>query len=636
MRMRNVITYVYDGSWISLSKAILIIVVLLAFLSITQVSLAAGGDPILQWNYTYGGPGEDRGMSVQQTSDGGYIVAGYTNSNGNGYQAYLVKTNPSGIEQWHKTYGGVNFDNGMSVQQTSDGGYIVAGYTNSNGNGYQVYLVKTNPSGIEQWHKTYGGSGNDYGRSVQQTSDGGYIITGQTTSFGNDYQVYLVKTDPAGVKQWEKTYGGDGFDSGASVQQTSDGGYIITGQTTSFGNGYQVYLVKTDKDGIEEWNTTYGESGEDGGTSVRQTSDGGYIVAGYKYTSDKDYQVYLVKVGGGGNSDNDNIPPVTSLSMSGTQGESGWYISNVTVTLSAADSGSGVSRIEYSLDNAVWNTYPTPFTISSEGNTTIYYRSIDNAGNIELAKTQVIKIDKTPPVLGIINAPADPKQAGSEISFNNTIKDNVSGLANVTWDWGDGITFVASMDSDQVTGTHVYAAPGIYTVTLSATDKAGNQASIKFDNMIIYDPNGGFITGGGWVNLPAGAYLADSTLKGKANFGFVSKYDKGKAVPTGNTEFQFKIGDLNFKSTAYEWLVISGAKAQYKGSGTINGAGDYGFIVTAIDGEKKSPVQPDTFMIKIWDKATNALIFDSLLNASDDADPTTTLGGGSIVIHKEV
>ena len=154
----------------------------------------------------------------------------------------------------------------------------------------------------------------------------------------------------------------------------------------------------------------------------------------------------------------------------------------------------------------------------------------------------------------------------------------------------------------------------------TVTDDDLGAGTATFAYVVVYDPNGGFVTGGCWITSPAGAYRPDPSLAGKATFGFVSKYQKGATVPTGNTEFQFKAGDLNFKSTAYEWLVIAGSKAQYKGTGTINGAGSYGFILTAND------ATTDTFRIKIWDAATGNVVYD---NNGD-----TALGGGSIVVHK--
>jgi hypothetical protein len=182
------------------------------------------------------------------------VLAGWTNfwSGGNNYDAFLIKTNASGNVQWAKTYGGTNNDSAYSVQQTSDGGYILAGVTYSFGTGGgDAFLIKTNASGNVQWAKTYGGAGIDKFIRVLQTSDGGYIAVGYTSSFGaGGYDVFLVKTDTNGNIIWAKTYGGWNNDIASSVQRTSDGGYIVAGTTWSFGAGNgDVFLIKTDANG---------------------------------------------------------------------------------------------------------------------------------------------------------------------------------------------------------------------------------------------------------------------------------------------------------------------------------------------------------------------------------------------------
>jgi uncharacterized delta-60 repeat protein len=258
------------------------------------------------WAKTYGGTGWDQAFSVQQTSDGGYIVAGYTQSFGAGMSdVFLIKTDANGNLQWAKTYGGTNYDYAYSVRQTSDGGYIVAGETWSFGaGGVDIFLIKTNASGNLQWAKTYGGTDWDYAYSVQQTSDGGYIVAGWTFSFGAGYNdVFLIKTNASGNLQWAKTYGGSGVDYAYSVQQTSDGGYIVAGHTRSFGAGYyDVFLIKTNASGNLQWAKTYGGSSDDYAYSVRQTSDGGYIVAGETWSFGAGYyDVFLIKTNASGN-----------------------------------------------------------------------------------------------------------------------------------------------------------------------------------------------------------------------------------------------------------------------------------------------------------------------------------------------
>jgi hypothetical protein len=251
------------------------------YYDILLIKTDANGD--VQWAKTYGGTGNDLVYSVQQTSDGGYIVAGGTTSFGvGGGDIFLIKTDAFGNVQWAKTYGGTDYDEAFSVQETSGGGYIVAGITNSFGAGLDILLIKTDANGNVQWAKTYGGTDNDWAFSVQQTSDGGYIVAGGTSSFGaggND--VFLIKTNAFGNVQWAKTYGEEDDDVAYSVQQTSDGGYIVAGTTRSFGAGWDdIFLIKTNASGNIVWTKTYGGTGWDEAFSVQQTSDGGYIVAG--------------------------------------------------------------------------------------------------------------------------------------------------------------------------------------------------------------------------------------------------------------------------------------------------------------------------------------------------------------------
>jgi len=168
------------------------------------------------------------------------------------------------------------------------------------------------------------------------------------------------------------------------------------------------------------------------------------------------------------------------------------------------------------------------------------------------------------------------------------------------------------------------------TLAIDCTDLSN---TAEFQYVVVYDPSEGFVTGGGWIDSPAGAYIEDETLSGKASFGFVSKYKKGQSIPTGNTEFQFKAGDLNFHSDSYDWLVIAGVKAKYKGTGTINDSGIYGFMLTAIDGQIKDGDGVDKFRIKIWEKLSGDIVYDNKMGASDTGDDATEIGGGQIVIH---
>ncbi|SJZ74746.1 delta-60 repeat domain-containing protein [Trichlorobacter thiogenes] len=247
------------------------------------LKLNASGEVV--WQKTYGGEGYDSVSAIQQTADGGYIVAGYTNSygaNSNG-DAWVLKLDASGEVVWQKTYGGEGYDSASAIQQTADDGYIVAGFTNSFGESYDAWVLKLNASGNVVWQKTYGGTtDSDEAVAIQQTADGGYIVAGTTYCFGaGNSDALIVKLSENGTIEWQKTYGGTGLESASAIQQTADLGYIVAGVTTSFGaGGLDGWLLKLAENGTESWQKTWGGSGGDSFSSVWQTADGGYIVAG--------------------------------------------------------------------------------------------------------------------------------------------------------------------------------------------------------------------------------------------------------------------------------------------------------------------------------------------------------------------
>jgi len=237
------------------------------------------------WFKHYGGTNNDDAYSIQQTSDGGYIVAGKTESFTYGNSDIAIyKLNSSGNKVWFKHYGGTNGEQAYSIQQTSEGGYIVAGYSNSFSYGNSdIAIYKLNSSGNKVWFKHYGGTNNDYGQSVQQTSDGGYIVAGWTYSYtygGTDFAIF--KLDSNGNKIWFKHYGGTSNDYAYSIQQTSDGGYVVAGLTGSYTYGSNDFAIyKLNSSGNKNWFKHYGGTNSDAASSIQQTSDGGYITTGY-------------------------------------------------------------------------------------------------------------------------------------------------------------------------------------------------------------------------------------------------------------------------------------------------------------------------------------------------------------------
>jgi len=209
--------------------------------------------------------------------------------------------------EWSRTYGGADVDWAHSVVETSDGGYALGGYTCSFGAGRDAWLVKVDSSGNHQWNKTYGGDGYDWAYPVVETSDGGYALAGGTTSFGaGNEDAWLVKVDSSGNMQWNITYGGADVDWAHSVVETSDGGYALAGGTYSFGTGNfaDFWLVKTDSSGNTEWTRTYGGTDEDRARSVVETSDGGYALGGYTRSFGAGgYDFWLVKTDSSGNTE---------------------------------------------------------------------------------------------------------------------------------------------------------------------------------------------------------------------------------------------------------------------------------------------------------------------------------------------
>ncbi|MCH7965298.1 MAG: T9SS type A sorting domain-containing protein [Bacteroidetes bacterium] len=275
------------------------------------------------WTKTYGGSNTDYAWTIQQTKDDGFIIGAHSGSFGAGsHDVYLIKTDLIGNVIWSRVYGGSNADGAYSLQQTTDGGFIIGAHVNSFGAGlHDVYLIKIDNSGDTLWTKTFGGSGEDRFRELHQTADGGFILVSETLSFGaGNSDVYLVKTDSIGNLIWTKTYGGNSSDYGYSVRQTTDGGYIIAGYTQSFGaGGTDVYIIKTDNSGNLVWTKSYGGSSADYGYSVRQTTDGGYIIVGYTESFGEAGDVYLIRIDSNGDL-------IWSKVFGGLQTDYGWSV----------------------------------------------------------------------------------------------------------------------------------------------------------------------------------------------------------------------------------------------------------------------------------------------------------------------
>ncbi|UUX91880.1 PKD domain-containing protein [Methanoplanus endosymbiosus] len=444
------------------------------------VKLFENGTP--EWQRCLGGSNDDIGKRIVQTSDGGYIVTGTTKSNdgnvsGNhgGEDMWVVKLDSGGNLVWQKCLGGSNNDKGKSIVQTSEGGYIVTGYTYSNdgdvsGNhgGEDMWVVKLDSGGNLVWQKCLGGSNNDKGKSIIQTSEGSYIITGHTYSndgdvsgYHGDQDMWVVKLDSSGTLIWQKCLGGSNDDKGESIVQTSEGGYIVTGDTysddgdVSSNHGYEdMWVVKLDSGGILLWQKCLGGSSYDSGKSIAQTSEGGYIVTGTTESDDGDVfgkhnfsDMWVVKLSGAGT-------PVWQKCLGGSSYDSGKSI------VQTSDGGFIV----------------TGYTDSDDG---------DVSGNHGFDDMWVVKL---PAVFGeeVLAAGFTVDQTNGTLPMTVKFSDLSTGNP-VSWSWSFGDGETSTLQNPE----HNYTSPGNYTVSLTVTDNAGSDTETKAEYVLVY-PKGDF------------------------------------------------------------------------------------------------------------------------------------------------
>jgi Tol biopolymer transport system component len=331
----------------------------------------------------------------------------------------------------------------------------------------------------------------------------------------------------------------------------------------------------------------------------------------------------------------DSHAPTTALSIGlagggsgggggGGTGTGGWYSGAISLGLSAVDDrfghGVGVDRIEYSLNAGAWTVFPgTGLTLERDGIYNFCYRALDNAGNVEPVHCVPLWIDMTAPVV-------TPRFDGTRNVLSLDAVDGVSGIGSLEVSFDGGASWSNS------TGVVSFPQGGTYTVHYRCRDNAGNVTTGQTTVTVItpwvppnppYQSNGGFITGGGQVNLAAGS----------AQFDFVVKYQKGDAVPKGNAQLQLTSGKFDFRSSSFDWLVTTPSQAWFAGSGTLNGTGDYGYLMSVIDiGSGSKSV--DALRLKVWNKANGAVVYDTQPGAADMAEPTLLLSKGNITIHK--
>jgi len=537
------------------------------------VKLSSNGD--IQWQKAYGGSGFEEAIAIQQTSDGGYIVAGTTDSFGSGKKDFwIVKLASNGNVEWQKAYGGGGDDWLHAIQQTSDGGYIVAGTTYSFLEGWwdpcNGWILKLDANGNIEWQKVLMIGGEQQIYDIRQTSDGGYIAVGATWDAypGGCYDLWVVKLDSDGHIQWQKAYGRGGkdpWDIGRAVQQTSDGGYVVAGETWSFD---YLWVLKLDSDGDVEWQKAYsrGED-ENGAKAIQQTSDGGYVVAGY--TSDfgyggTNYDVWILKLDSDGDvewqkayggSDKDGTDAPGAIQQTSDGGYivaaytksfgPGWGYAWILKLDSNGDIPDCCAIIEGDIN--VTSTSVEPVSTDVDVQTTS--GSVVNTNAMaRITSATPIKIcyvvSNQPPVANFTYSPENPV-VGQAVAFNASESYDPDGyIVSYEWDFGDGNV----TNTTEETINHSYSEAGSYEVTLTVKDDKG--ATNSTTKMItIYSPTAIFDTGSSRNPYPSIMGVHKGTIKPNHTVIATKLYTYACEGTGGHTEYA-RIWNETWEATA--------------------------------------------------------------------------------------
>ena len=485
------------------------------------------GNGTVIWSKEFGGATglSDKGYSIRETSDGGFIVCGTTATYGSGSDdVYVLKITSVGSLSWSAVIGtaGAN-EAGREVQQTSDGGYIVAGYTDGSGTSfYDVYLIKLNATGTVQWKKTYGGSSYDFAYTVEQTTDGGFVLGATTNSFGaGNWDAYLIKTDAAGILQWSKTYGMSGEDRVQCARQTSDGGYILCGRSSSFGAGnFDATLHKTDVNGNLQWTKGFGGGGDDQGWYVRQLSNNAYALCGYTVSFGagvKDalmIRTDLTGLAGCVQTNGTNFTTTTPATITST-------IGNTTTGGGAITAITAVRRPSVAFNVQCASTGCTPTNSSSTLSSCITYNWVANnqtytsSGIYTTILTNVAGCDSTITLNLTINpSPAVNAGLDQSICLGQSVMLAASGASTYSWDQNvtNGIAFSPTSTSNYtVTGTSNTGCTGSDQVTVTVNNSSASTVTQTAANS--YTMNGQTYTQSGtYTQVIGNVFGCDSTI----------------------------------------------------------------------------------------------------------------------------
>ena len=463
---------------------VILAVFIIFILSVCPVSSLDPHTP--DWERFFGGAYLDEGLGLSWTSDSGYALCGILRSSESvvSSDAWLIKTDGNGGEIWERLYGGPKYDGFSAIQATRDGGYILAGSTLSfTPDGSQAaWLLKTDPFGLEVWNRTYGTRAG--GTAVLQTPDGGYAVAGSSSG-----DAYLLRTSQDGTIAWERRFGGAATDMASSIIMTLDGGFVLAGTTLSFGIGggreRMAWLIKTDGNGNEVWNRTYGKNRINYGTGVQEIPGSGYIIAGWTdpYPAPGNRSVYLARTGADGsllwekNPGDHGLDQASSIQVTP---DGGFLIGGISWTKAFIQKTDSKGNLLWdSRYGAAYNSHFNAAELAEDGGYIAVgsYEQVPNNWNLYLVK---IAPEVPQPVA---NFSATPRSGGVplRVQFNDKSLNSPTAWA---WDFeNDGIVESTARDP-----AHTYEKAGIYTVDLTVANAAGKDSAVKIDLITVLVP----------------------------------------------------------------------------------------------------------------------------------------------------
>lgn len=615
---------------------------------------------------------------------------------GGSSDVFVIKLNNAGSAFIYSTYlGGGGQDMGWGITTDSVGNAYVTGTTQTRSglpptvndfpvaNAFQplyggvqdAFVTKLGPTGSSFVYSTYlGGSDYDGGFGIAVDAGNNVHLTGftysldfpttnaiQTAYGGGTGDAFVTKMNSLGSALVYSTYlGGVYQEMGSSIALDSSGNAYVAGNTmpdTVFprdrigpvGVTISVLVAKLNSSGTILFNSSaIGGSSFDLAWGIGVDADGNAYVAGTTESIDFPTASPVQPTYGGGAADAfvlklfapPNQPPTVSSGGPHQVNEG----SSVQVSATGNDPENGALTYAWDLDNN--GSFETPgqsvafsaATLDGPSSHTIAVQVTDDDG-LTATDSATVDVFNVAPTVGAITAPLDPVLVNTQVNTSVSFTDpGIPDTHTAIWEWGDTLSSPGTVDqvNDTVTGSHTYTTPGVYEVKVIVTDDDLDSDDSIYQFIVVYDSaaSGGFVTGAGVISSPAGAYTANPSLTGIARFGFVSKYRPGATDPTGTTQFRFQTAQFSFTSSDYQWLVVAGPQAKFKGTGTVNGSGNYGFQLSGTDGAINGGGGVDKFRIKIWDKNNNdEVVYDNELGAGDDEDPTTAITGGNIVIH---